>query len=144
MARKLTYNELAQVVRMLEKDLREYQIAKTAAVKAHEELERVLNAVPDYLAVIDHQYKIQRVNLSLAKKLKCAPEELIGKSCFRYICQAEHPPSSCPHAKMLGDGKINISENYNKQSGMNMLVTSSPLHDDKGSLIGGVHTARAV
>ncbi|MFC1577455.1 PAS domain-containing protein [Thermodesulfobacteriota bacterium] len=144
MARKLTYDELEQVVNVLERDLREYQIAKRAAFKSQKELERILNAVPDYIAAIDDQFKIQRVNRSLAEKLKCAPEALIGKSCYKYICQAEHPPSFCPHAKMLCDGKMHISENYNKQSGMNLLVTSIPLHDDKGRLIGGVLTARDI
>jgi hypothetical protein len=43
---------------------------------------------------------------------------------------------------MIADGKVHTSENYNNQLGMNMLVTSSPLYDDKGRLIGGVLTAR--
>ena len=45
---------------------------------------------------------------------------------------------------MLSDGKVHISENYNEQLGMNMLVTSSPLYDDGGRLIGGVLTGRDI
>ena len=142
MARKLNYYELEQVINLLEKDLLEYKNARTAAFKSQEELERILNAVPDFIAAIDNQYKIQRVNKSLAEKLKCAPEGLTGKTCYRYICKADHPPASCPHARMIADGKAHTSEYYNIQLGMNMLVTSSPLYDDKGRLIGGVPTAR--
>ena len=144
MARKLTYDELAQVVNVLERELLEYGKAKTAAFKSQEELERIFNAIPDYIAILDNQFKIQRVNKSLAEKRKCASEGLMGKSCYGYICQAEHPPSFCPFAKMLCDGKMHISEIYNKQLGMSMLVTSSPLHDGKGRLIGGVLTARDI
>jgi len=144
MARKLNYYELEQLINVLEKDLLEYKNAKTTAFKSQKELERILNAVPDFIAAIDNQYTIQWVNKPLAEKLKCSPEGLIGKFCYRYICQTDHPPSSCPHAKMIGDGRVHTSENYNNQLGMNMLVTSSPLHDDKGKLIGGVITARDI
>ena len=142
MARKLTYAELEQVVNVLERDLLEYQNAKTAALKSQGELERILNAVPDYIAVIDIQFKILRINRSLAEKLEYSSERLIGKFCYRYICKADHPPPSCPHAQMLNDGKVHLSENYNKHLGMNMLITSSPLYDDEGKLIGGVHITR--
>jgi hypothetical protein len=43
---------------------------------------------------------------------------------------------------MLNDGKVHLSENYYKHLGMNMLITSSPLYDDEGKLIGGVHITR--
>ena len=142
MARILTYNELEHTVYELEKNLLACKKAKRDAVKAKEELALIFNAVPDHIAIIDRQFKIQRVNQSLADKLKCLPEGLKGKPCYRYICQADHPPSSCPHAQMLSDGQVHTSENYNKQLGMNMLVTSSPLYDEKGRLIGGVHIIR--
>ena len=142
MARKLTYDELEQVVNLLERDLLEFQNVKTAALKSQEEMERILNAVPDYIVAIDNQFKIQRVNKSLAEKLKCSPEGLIGRPCYRYICRADSPPLSCPHAQMLSDGKVHISENHNKHWGMNMLVTSSPLFDDEEKLVGGVHILR--
>jgi transcriptional regulator with PAS, ATPase and Fis domain len=142
MARKLTYNELEQTVKELEKDLLAYKNAKEFAVKDKEELACIFNAIPDYIATIDNRFKIHRVNRSLANKLKCSPEELMGKPCYRYFCLADRPGASCPHAQMLNDGKVHISGNYSKQFGMNMLVTSSPLYDDDGRLTGGVLTAR--
>jgi PAS domain-containing protein len=62
MARKLTYSELEQCVGILEHDLLAYKKAKADAVKAKEELTLLFNTVPDYIAIIDHQFKIQRVN----------------------------------------------------------------------------------
>jgi PAS domain S-box-containing protein len=144
MARKLTYNELEQTVNELEKDLLEYKNAKESAFRAKEQLERIFNTVPDHIAVIDSQYRIQRVNNSLADKLKCTQERLIGEPCYKYICRAESPPSSCPHAKMLNDGKEHLAEIYNRHLEMNLLVTSSPLYDDEDKLIGGVHVARDI
>src|SRR5210317_157739 len=113
MARKLTYNELEQTVNELEKDLLEYKKAKESALRAKEQLERIFNAIPDHIAIIDNQFKIQRVNKSLADKLKCPQERLMGESCYKYICSADSPPSSCPHAQMLNDGKEHKAETYN-------------------------------
>ncbi|MCP4296515.1 MAG: PAS domain-containing protein [Proteobacteria bacterium] len=144
MARKLTYNELEQTVNELEKDILVYKNAKEIAVKDKEELACILNAIPDHIATIDNQFRIQRVNKSLADKLKCSPEGLKRKPCYRYICKADHPPISCPHAQMLNDGKEHSAQIFNKQFGTNLLVTSSPLFDDEGRLIGGVHVSRDI
>jgi PAS domain-containing protein len=46
-----------------------------------EELTHIFNALPDYIAAIDNQFKIQRVNQSFAEKLKCSPEGLLGTFC---------------------------------------------------------------
>jgi len=142
MARKLTYNELEQTVNELEKDLLAYKKAKESALRAKEQLERIFNAIPDHIAIIDNQFKIQRVNKSIADKLGWPQERLVGELCYKYICKADRPPSSCLHAKMLNDGKEHFVETYNKQLRTNLLVTSSPLYDDEGRLFGGVHVAR--
>jgi len=80
MARTLTYNEMKQTVSELEKDLLAYKSAKEDAVKAKEELALIFNTIPYHIAVIDSQYRIQRVNKSLADKLKCTQERLIGET----------------------------------------------------------------
>ena len=144
MARKLTYNELEQTVNELEKDLLAYKNAKESAFRAKEQLERIFNAVPDHIAIIDSQYRIMWVNKSLADKLECTQEGLRGEPCYKFICRADSPPSSCPHAQMLNDGKEHFAETYNRHLGMNLLVTSSPIYaaDDEGKLMGGVLVAR--
>ena len=144
MARKLTYNELEQTVNELEKELLAYKNAKEIAVKDKEELACIFNAIPDHIAIIDSKFKIQRVNKSLADKLKCTPEELKGKPCYRYICKADQPPISCPHAQMLNDGKERSALIHNEQFGKRLFVTSSPLYDDERRLIGGVHVSRDI
>ena len=144
MARKLTYNELERTVNGLEKDLLAYKSAAEDAVKAKEELALIFNTVPDHIAVIDSEYRIQRVNNSLADKLKCTQERLIGELCYKFICGADSPSTSCPHAQMLNDGKEHLTEIYNGHLGINLLVTSSPLYDDEGKLISGVHVARDI
>ena len=144
MDRKLTYNELEQMVNEIEKDLLEYKRANEDALKTIEELVLIFNAIPDHIAIIDSHYRIMRINKSLADKLKCTQERLIGEPCYKYICRADHPPTSCPHAQMLNDGKEHFAKTYNRHLEMNLLITSSPLYadDDEGKLSGGVLVAR--
>lgn len=144
MARKLTYNELEHTVKELEKEFLEYKNAKESAFRAKEQLERMFNAVPDHIAIINSHYRIQIANKSLADKLGCPQDRLVGELCYKHICRANRPPSSCLHAKMLNDGKEHLAETYNRHLEMNLLITSSPLYDDEGNLIGGVHVARDI
>lgn len=144
MARTLTYNELERTVNELEKDILRYKRANEDALKTKDELALIFNTVPDHIAIIDNQFRIQRVNKALADKLICIRDKLIGAPCYKYICMADSPPSSCPHARMLGDGKEHFAEIYIQQLGMNLQVTSSPLYDEKGLLIGGVLVAREI
>ena len=144
MARKLTYNELEQMVNELEKDLFEYKRANEDALKTIEELVLIFNAIPDHIAIIDSHYRIMRINKSLADKLGCHQERLVGQLCYKHICRADRPPASCLHAQMLNDGKEHLAETYNRHFGMNLLITSSPVYDDEGKLIGGVHVARDI
>ena len=144
MARKLTYNELEQMVNEIEKDLLECKRANADALKTIEELVLIFNAVPDHLAIIDSNYRIMRINKSLADKLGCPPERLVGRLCYKHICKANRPPSSCLHAQMLNDGKEHLVETFNKHFRANLLVTSSPLYDAEGRLFGGVYVARDI
>jgi PAS domain-containing protein len=142
MGRILTYNELKQTVNELEKDLLASLRAKEAIFRAKEQLEGIFNAVPDQIAVVDRHYRIKIVNRSLADKLNGSQERLVGELCYNCICRADGPPSLCPHAQMLKDGREHKLETYNEQLGMYLLITSSPLYDDEGKLEGGVYVAR--
>jgi transcriptional regulator with PAS, ATPase and Fis domain len=102
----------------------------------------MLNAIPDYIVAIDTRYRIKRVNQPLAERLECSSEGLRGELCYRYICKASHPPISCPHAKILSDGKVHMSEKYDNRLGSALRITSAPLHNDGGRLIGAVHIIR--
>jgi PAS domain S-box-containing protein len=135
---------LEHTVKELEKEFLEYKNAKESVFRAKEQLERMFNAVPDHIAIINRHYRIQIANKSLADKLGCPQERLVGELCYKHICRANRPPASCLHSKMLNDGKEHLAETYNRHLEMNLLITSSPLYDDEGKLIGGVHVARDI
>ena len=69
-----------------------------------EEWEQTFDAIPDIVAVIDNQHVIRRANKALAVKLGVARDELIGRFCFRTICNMEKPRSDCPGSMAITTG----------------------------------------
>ena len=54
------------------------------------------------------------------------------------------PPEFCPHAKTLKDGKEHVAEVHEPRLGGDFLVSTTPLRNEKGTLIGSVHVARNI
>ncbi len=125
---------LSERVNSREKDL----------VLAKEEWERTFHAVPDLIALIGMEHRILRVNLAMAKSLGIRPEEAVGKRCYEIVHRSGKPPANCPHAKLLADGKEHSEEIHEDILNGDFMVSTSPLHDGNGNLIGSVHVARDV
>ena len=106
--------------------------------------ERTFNSVPDLIAVLDRNCRIVRVNQPMAEKLGCPPEQCIGLFCYECVHGSKEPPPFCPHTVVLADGREHTVEVHEDRLGGDLLVTSSPLRDDAGQVIGSVHVARNI
>jgi PAS domain S-box-containing protein len=115
-----------------------------ALSKAKEEWEHTFDAVPDLVCILDKEFRIVRLNLSMAKKLGMQPADCIGKTCYEVVHGAGTPPAFCPHAQLLHDGEEHTVEIYEERLGGYFIITTSPIYDEKGQLIGGVHMARDI
>jgi PAS domain S-box-containing protein len=114
------------------------------AFQAESFWERTVNSVPDLIAILDRDYQIVRVNQPMAEKLGCSPEQCIGLLCYECIHGAKAPPAFCPHTLALADGKEHAAEVHEDRLGGYFLVTTSPLRDDAGQVVGSVHVARDI
>ncbi|OPY37172.1 MAG: sensory histidine kinase AtoS [Methanoregula sp. PtaU1.Bin051] len=117
---------------------------ETALRHAKEEWERTFDAVPDLIALIDTHHRIFRVNRAMAESLGLSPHEVIGKRCYEIVHRTHAPPAFCPHALLLKDGMEHSSEIHEDHLGGDFMVTSSPLRNANGRLIGSVHVARDI
>jgi PAS domain S-box-containing protein len=117
---------------------------ETALKQAKDEWERTFDAVPDLIALINTEHRIFRVNRAMAKNLGLTPEEAIGKRCYELVHRTRAPAANCPHALLLKDGQEHSSEIHEDHLGRDYMVTSSPLRNEKGRLIGSVHVARDI
>ncbi len=139
--RCIVYILIAVVVSYLADRVRTREKALSVA---KEEWERTFNAVPDLIALIDREHHILRINRAMAQSLGIPPEQAVGMRCYEIVHKSDSPPASCPHAMLLADGKAHSSEIHDKNLGGDFIVTTSPLTDADGTLIGSVHVARDI
>ncbi len=108
-------------------------------LRAKDEWEKTFSAVPDLIAVISEDYRIVRINRSMAERLGIAPEDAAGKRCHELVHGLPHPLPACPHALMLQCAARQTAEIHEEHLAGDFLVTVSPLADEHGICIGSVH-----
>ncbi|MEI7434693.1 MAG: PAS domain S-box protein [Methanomicrobiales archaeon] len=114
------------------------------ALLAREEWERTFNAVPDLICILDTQYRIRRMNRSMADKLGVTPEQAVGKPCYQYVHGTQNPPDFCPHAKLLKDQQEHTAEIHEERIEGDFLIRCIPLREKGGQLQGCVHVSRDI
>jgi hypothetical protein len=80
----------------------------------------------------------------MAKKLGVKPELCFGMCCYSCVHGAEQVPDFCPHAKTLQDGKVHVAKVFEEALGGDLIVTTTPLKDENGKILGTIHIARPV
>jgi PAS domain S-box-containing protein len=125
-------------------DITERKRNEEAILRAKEEWERTFDAVPDLIMILDNRHRILRVNKATTDRLHLTPEQCIGLKCYEAVHSADCPPEFCPHIGTLADGQEHAAELHEDRLGGDFLVTTTPLKDEQGSLIGSVHVARDI
>ncbi|HSD57022.1 MAG TPA: PAS domain-containing protein, partial [Methanotrichaceae archaeon] len=131
-------------VNLYGRDITERKRAEEAILRAKEEWERTFNTVPDMIAILDPQHRILRVNQAMADRLGVTPEQCVGLLCYEAIHGQSQPPEFCPHALTCNDGQQHVAEVQEPRLGGDFLVSTTPLCDPQGQLIGAVHVARDI
>ncbi len=125
-------------------DITERKRAEEVILRAKEEWERTFDTVPDLVAILDPQHRIIRANQAMADRLGVTPEQCIGLLCYEAIHGQSQPPEFCPHALTCNDGQQHVAEVQEPRLGGDFLVSTTPLCDPQGQLIGAVHVARDI
>jgi diguanylate cyclase (GGDEF)-like protein/PAS domain S-box-containing protein len=125
-------------------DITERKMLESQIMQAKDDWERTFNSVPDFIAVIDTEYRIKQVNKALSERLGKSREEVIGLRCFELLHGTKQPPEFCPHAKLLADAKIHSIEIHDDRLGGDFLLSVTPLCDADGTITGVVHIAHDI
>jgi PAS domain S-box-containing protein len=118
--------------------------AEESLRRAKEEWERTFASVPDLIAILDNEHRVLRVNEAMARQLGLKPEECVGLSCYEVIHGLPEPPEFCPHTRTFRDGREHVEEVHEERLGGDFLVSTTPLHDEQGLMIGSVHVAHDI
>lgn len=108
-----------------------------------EEWKKTFDAISDLVFILDTDFRFVKVNKALCNVLKKNPEEVIGKRCFEVLHGANEPWPNCPHEKTLITKKSTVAEINDPKLGT-LLITNSPIFNEKGELIGAVHVAKNI
>ncbi len=111
---------------------------------AKEEWELTFNSIPDYIAILNDKHQIVRANQSMANLVKMDTNSIIGKNCYTLMHGTDCPIDNCPHSALLEDGKIHFCSLYEQSISAYLDITTSPIHDKDGKVMGSVHVARDI
>lgn len=125
-------------------DITERNRAEKALARAAQDWERTFDSMPDLVAILDTDYHIVRTNKTMAERLGLTPEKCVGLTCFQCVHKLNVPHELCPHRLSMADGKEHIAELHEPNMGGDFIVSTTPLHDADGKLIGSVHVARDI
>lgn len=132
------------LVRIYSIDITERKKAENAAIHSKQEWEKTFDSVPDLIAIIDNQYRIVLANKAMTKKLEMTSESCVGLNCFKCMHGTSQPPIFCPHSLTIKDHKEHVVEIHDEYLGGDFLVSTTPLFDNDGQMIGSVHVARDI
>jgi PAS domain S-box-containing protein len=126
------------------KDITERRAAQKELLRAKEEWERTFDSVPDLIAIIDVRHRIVRGNREMARRLGMTPEQCVGLHCYEAVHGSHQPPEFCPHTLALSDGREHVAEVHEERLGGHFSVSTTPLLDEQGIMMGTVHVARDI
>jgi len=130
---------LTRVNEVLQAKIQERKRVEKMIVHAKQEWERTFDAASEMIMILDREYRIVRVNETMAKRFGVAPAAMIGQPCYTYFHGSQEPPSFCPHTQLLADGRKHTAEIHGEQLSGDLLLSVSPIFDADGQLISSVH-----
>jgi len=131
--------------RELEREIKQRKTVDAAILHAKKEWEDTVDSIPDFIALLDREHRLVRVNKPLARAVGMQPKEIIGENCCRILRGRDEVPEDCPHSKVMLDGCPYTLEVEDDQLGGFFQFTASPVHDSSdNTLIGSVLVGRDI
>jgi light-regulated signal transduction histidine kinase (bacteriophytochrome) len=84
------------------------------------------------------------VNKAMAQRLRLTPDQCIGVRCYEAVHGLSCPPEFCPHTLTCRDDGEHTAEVHEAILGGDFMVSTTPLCNAEGQLVGSVHVARDI
>jgi PAS domain S-box-containing protein len=126
------------------RNITEHKQIEEAIIRAKEEWERTFDTIPDLITILDDRHRIVRANKAMANRLGVDVECCAGLVCHEVVHGLSESPAFCPHSLTCRDGQQHIVEVHEPQLGGYFLVSTTPIFDLAGKLVGSVHVAHDI
>jgi two-component system NtrC family sensor kinase len=136
--------ELLQQNLQLEEEIKKRESQEAQVVRAKQEWERTVDAMPDMIAIIDKDYNIIRTNKTMRIKTGKSYEELLGSKCYFWVHDRNESPDYDPNLNLLQNHDSRRVEFYEELLGGHCEVIVTPYCDPDGTLIGSVHIIKDI
>jgi PAS domain S-box-containing protein len=126
------------------RDITERKVAEDKVRQAAEEWQHTFDAIADFVFIVDEESRIAKANKAFVQVIGPKVPDFLGRKCDEVM----HKPGShwpgCTFLHTLEDQTSEISEVDDSVIGVPLLVTTSPIYDDKGKVTGIVHLAKDI
>ncbi len=127
---------------VLVRDISRFIRLQQVLAQGKDEWEQTFDLAPDAISILDMEFRIKRLNKSMAQLIGKTPSEAIGFPCYNLVHRMETAPEKCPFRKLQSDNSPHVSDIYIPHLDKWVNVTVSPLTDSNGNLTGCIHIAR--
>ena len=111
---------------------------------AAEEWSRTFDSINDAVCIISKDFQLLRVNKAFADMYHVEPSQVIGKRCYEVTGESKEPVEGCPHQETLRTEKPAKSEFFIHEKGTYVEISTSPIFNEKGEVVGSVHITRDI
>jgi PAS domain S-box-containing protein len=111
---------------------------------ARSELKNIFESIADMVYFTDEEYTIRRINKAVLERIGRPEEEIIGRKCYEVFHGKSTPWERCPHSKTINSKKTAVEEIEDPYLGGTFVLSSSPIFDSSGDVMGTVHISRDI
>ncbi|BBD08132.1 response regulator [Desulfovibrio ferrophilus] len=122
-------NEISAIEGTFE-DIQKRKTVESMIIRAKQEWEKTFDSVPDIILILDQNFRVRRMNMTLAQRLGVHPKDLVGKPCSELFPLQGEENDICDRVKVMSKSGSQAEEMQIPALGGWFLVTVSPFFVD--------------
>jgi PAS domain S-box-containing protein len=126
------------------RDITETRQLSERVQRAAEEWQTTFDSISDMVMILDREYRILRVNAACGRFFGLPKEKTVGSACYKLMHGLSCPVAGCPCQKTFATNKRSELEVFHEGSGKWLLLSTDPIQDATGNVIGVVHVGRDI
>lgn len=111
-------------------DIQKRKTVESMIIRAKQEWEKTFDSVPDVILILDQDFRVRRMNMTLAERLGVHPKDLVGKPCSELFPTQDEEGGICARIRAMSVGESQAEEMCIPSLGGWFLVTVSPFFVD--------------